>query len=197
MTRLFTVKDFITYNNPCFSCGKKIAFEISIYHNGIDRGSFSYRTPIVLANYTEIDLKITYIDAVKLYIFHKDNKILSNNQSGLSKYLSDHRLSLRATCSCHSEIASEDLDFSLTTERQYVAAVRISFERLSVTEGDNNYHLISSFPDNKSVLTVWKTDRVTGFTNAPTTIEMPLIPKYKFRDREHFLEKMKLYTLFS
>lgn len=205
--RKFTVKDFITYNNPCFGCGKKITFKIAWY-NTDEMGpvASSYLRPIVLANYTEVDLKITYIDAVKLYIFHKDNKILSNNQSGLTKYLSNHKLSLSATCTCYSEIESDILDFHLTTEHQYVAAVEIRSERLVVTDKNSTYRLYSSFPDNKSTLMVYKsnTDEPSSSlpntkpsTSQPTTIEMPLIPKYKFRNKEHFIEKMKTYILFS
>ena len=196
-----TVKDFITYNNPCFSCGKKITFKVGFY-NTDEMGPVhsSFLRPVVMANYTEIDLKITYIDAVKLYIFHKDNKILSNNQSGLTKYLNEHKLFLSSTCTCHTEMESETLDFHLVTEHQRVAAVNIKYERLMVNDGDNVYQFNSSFLDKKSTLIVYKREEQTGHTlgaPAPTVIEMPLIPKYKFKNKDHFLEKMKTYILFS
>lgn len=194
----FTVKDFITYNNPCFACGKKITFKIGFY-NTDEMGPVhsSFLRPTVMGNYTDIDLKITYMDSIKLYIFHKDNKILSNNQAGLTKYLSQHTLFLSSTCTCHSEIETENLDFHLVAERQYVSAVNIKFERLMVTEGDNLYQLNSSFCDKKSTLIVYKTDKQAAVSGTPTVIEMPLIPKYKFKNRDHFLEKMKTYILFS
>ena len=197
--RKLTVKDFITYNNPCFACGKKITFRIGFYKTSewASPGA-SYLRPIVSANYTEVDLKISYIDMIKLYIFHKDNKILSNNQPGLTKYLSEHKLFLSSTCTCHSEIESELLDFHLVTEHQYVAAVNIRYERLMVADGDNIYQFNSSFSDNKSTLVVYKQSEQTPVGSpAPTVIEMPLIPKYKFKSKEHYLEKMKTYILFS
>lgn len=195
--RKFTVKDFITYNNPCFGCGKKITFRIGFYTTSEYSSPIaSYLRPIVLANYTEVDLKISYIDMIKLYIFHKDNKILSNNQGGLTKYLSEHTMFLSSTCTCHSEIESEPLDFHLIEDKQHVAAVQIKSERLVVTDADNMYQFYSSFPDKKSTLIVYKQNNDQP-TSQPTTIEMPLIPKYKFKSREHFLEKMKTYILFS
>lgn len=195
--RKFTVKDFITYNNPCFGCEKKITFRIGFYKDSEYSSPIaSYLRPIVLANYTEVDLKISYTDMVKLYIFHKDNKILSNNQSGLTKYLGEHKLFLSSTCTCHAEIESEPLDFHLIADKQYVSAVQIRSERLVVTDPDNMYQFYSSFLDKKSTLMVYKqnTDQPTS---QPLSIEMPLIPKYKFRNKEHFLDKMKTYILFS
>ena len=160
----FTVKDFITCNNPCFACGKKINFQIGYCR--VETGELassghqlaSYLRPIVLANYTEVDLKITYIDAIKLYIFHKDNKILSNNQGGLANYLSNHKLFLVAECTCRTRTESGFLDFHLTTEHQYASAVEIRYECLMVTEKDNIYQFNSSFLDNKSTLIVYKND---------------------------------------
>lgn len=202
----FTVKDFIAYNNPCFGCGKNINFKIGFYSNNeMGKAWASYLRPSVLANYTEIDLKITYSDAVKLYIFHKTNKILTNNQAGLTKYLTEHKLFLSSTCQCQTTIETGPMDFHLLTENQFVSAVPISFEMLLVRSQDNIYQLTSSFPDNKSTLNVWKAEDTyikygklkPQLPSQATTIEMPLIPKYKFKNKEHFLEKMKTYILFS
>src|SRR5271167_3698355 len=109
--RKFTVKDFIGYNNPCFSCDNQINFKIgfldldvesssktsySIPHAGpyIPSCPISYLRPTVTPQFTEIDLMITYSDALKLYIFHKTNKILTSSQRGLTKYLESHKLFL-------------------------------------------------------------------------------------------------------
>ena len=191
--RKFTVKDFIAYNNPCFSCDNQINFRIGFLdlENRVD---ISYLRPAVTPNYTEIDLLITYSDALKLYIFHKTNKILTNNRQGLTKYLSSHKLFLQTTCDrCYTQIDSQHLDFHL--DKSIVAAVGISYERLMVTDKDNLYQVNSYFLADKTNLIVDKLDKNGPFN--PTSIELPLLPKYRFKNKKHFLEKMKLYTLFS
>jgi hypothetical protein len=128
--RKFTVKDFIAYNNPCFSCDNQINFKIG-FLDLETKADISYLRPTVTPNYTEIDLVITYSDALKLYIFHKTNKILTNSQRGLTRYLSSHKLFLHSTCDrCYTQIESQFLDFNL--DKGFVAAVGLSSERLMV-----------------------------------------------------------------
>jgi hypothetical protein len=196
MSRHFTVKDFITYNNPCFGCGKAVSFKIG-FSNTDEMGSAitSYLRPTVGPQFTEIDLKITYNDTIKMYVFHKDNKILTSNQRGMIKYLNNHQLFLSSNCTCHTEIVSDILNLHLVTNNQFVEPTTLHYEKLIVTHNDNVYELHSSFLDKKSTLISYKKD--TKPRPSPTTIEMPLIPKYKFKNRDHFLEKMKTYVLFS
>ena len=72
----FTVKDFIAYNNPCFSCGSPINFRVG-FLDLETKADVSYLRPVVTPNHTEIDLIIKYStnEALKLCIFHKTNKI--------------------------------------------------------------------------------------------------------------------------
>jgi hypothetical protein len=189
----FTVKDFIEYNGPCFSCNNQINFRIG-FLDLETRVDASYLKPVVTANYTEIDLLITYNNAIKLYIFHKTNKILTNNQQGLTKYLSGRKLFLSSTCNrCYTQIESQYLDFNL--EKGYVSAVGISTERLMVSDGENQYQINSFFMAEKSNLVVDKIDKARPLT--PFQLDLPLLPKYRFKDRAHFLQKMKTYLTFS
>ena len=191
--RKFTVADFIAYNNPCFSCDNQINFKIG-FLDLETKADISYLRPTVGPTYTEIDLLITYSDALKLYIFHKSNKILTNSQQGLTRYLSSHKLFLHSTCDrCYTQIESQYLDFNLN--KGFVAATGISSERLMVTDEHNLYQINSYFMANKSNLIVDSIDKTRPLS--PTKLELPLIPKYRFRDKKHFLEKMKTYVLFS
>lgn len=191
--RKFTVKDFIAYNNPCFSCDNQINFKIG-FLDLETKADISYLRPTVTPNYTEIDLVITYSDALKLYIFHKTNKILTNSQQGLTRYLSSHKLFLHSTCDrCYTEIESQFLDFNL--DKGFVGAVGISSERLMVSDRDNLYQVNSFFLADKSNLIVDRLDRTRPLI--PLSLELPLLPKYRFKDKKHFLEKMKTYLLFS
>ena len=112
----FTVKDFIAYNNPCFSCDNAINFRIGFLDLENPQASVSYLRPVVLSTHTEIDLKIKYAnsEALKLYIFHKTNKILTNSNQGLTEYLSRHKLFLSSTCDrCYTQIESQFLEFNI------------------------------------------------------------------------------------
>jgi hypothetical protein len=191
--RKFTVKDFIAYNNPCFSCDNQINFKIG-FLDLETKADISYLRPTVTPNYTEVDLVITYSDALKLYIFHKTNKILTNSQQGLTKYLSSHKLFLHSTCDkCYTEVESQFLDFNL--DKGFVGAVSLSSERLMVSDKENLYQINSFFMADKSNLVVDKLDRAKPLT--PLRLELPLLPKYRFKDKKHFIEKMRTYLLFS
>jgi len=158
------------------------------------KADISYLRPTVTPSYTEIDLLITYSDALKLYVLHKTNKILTNSRQGLTRYLSSHKLFLQTTCDrCYTQIESRYLDFNL--DKAVIAAVGISSERLMVTDRDNLYQMNSYFMADKTNLIVDKLDKTRPFS--PTSLELPLLPKYRFRDKKHFLEKIKTYVLFS
>lgn len=187
------VKDFIAYNNPCFSCGSAINFRIGVL-NLEDADEATSLRPMVFPNYTDIDLLITYSNSLKLYIFHKTNKILTNDGQALTRHLSGHKLFLSSDCSkCYTQAQSLPLDIDL--DKGLVKTVGLNTERLMVSDAKNMYQIETSFPDNKSVLSVDKLDSVKPM--APLILNLPLLPKYKFKNKEHFINKIKTYTLFS
>ena len=189
----FTVKDFIAYNNPCFSCNNKINFDIG-FLDLENPTQISFLRPSVLPDYTEIELLITYSDSLKLFIFHKTNKILTNSVHGLTKYLSEHKLFLSSTCGrCYTKIESEFLNFNL--EKNFVAAVGLSTERLMVSDDRNIYRINSFFSSNQSHLIVDKLDKAKPLS--PLSLDLPLLPKYRFKDKRHFIDKIRTYIIFS
>lgn len=200
----FTVRDFIAYNNPCFGCGNAINFTIgsvacdySTTGNGL-----VFLRPTVKQGYTEVDLKLTYFDAVKLIIFHKTNKIETNNVEGLTKYLSNHTLFLRSLCNvCDTIIETDSLHFNFDV--QHVEAVEIRFENLFIVDKDKEYNIESYFIQDISIIRIAKLVASnllssTQFISSPqTTLKLPLLPKYRFKDKQQLLEKLKLFVLFS
>lgn len=189
----FTVKDFIDYNGPCFSCNSPVNIKIG-FLDLETKADMSYLRPVITSNYTEIDLKITYENSLKLYIFHQTNKILTNSNQGLTKYLSSRKLFLSSSCDkCLTQIESQYLDFNVN--KGFVAAVGISTERLMVMDKHNLYQISSHFMAEKSMLTVDRIDKTTPLS--PLQIELPLLPKYRFKNRDHFLQKIKTYVTFS
>jgi len=189
----FTVKDFIFYNSPCFSCGSRTHFDIGYYNSDTDDASILLR-PLINSNYTEVDISITYTNALKLYIFHSNNKILTNNSQALIKYLSNHKLFLISEClntKCACRIQSQYLVFNL--EKCHIEAVPISFENLTVTDENNIYHIESWFEgEAHSKVSYTRKD-----TNKKTSLKLSLLPKFSFKNKQHFITKMKTIIVFS
>jgi len=187
---LFTINDFIAYNNPCFSCNSKIMFKLGFIDE--DASIISEFHPTIIKNYSETTLHHSYSDDLKLFIFHKTNKIFSNNFEGLTKWLRSHILFLSSTCPrCLTNIDSKKLEINL--DEMAVGATSIAYERLIVKNKDNIYTIYSDFYTNISNLVVEKSKSQLPLTR----LELSLIPRSFFESRNHFIQKMKLYSLLS
>jgi hypothetical protein len=188
-----TVKDFITYNNPCFSCGDNVFIRVS----SVDMLSDSetvHLTPLLTKDSLDIYLKITYNSTLVLKIFLKSNKIETTDFGSLTKYLEEHRLYLRSDCNkCCSHMESQFLDFNFS--KNFVHPTSISNELLIVKNNNTTYQLSSSFFDDKSLLMVDKPNQLSHYSTE--YFNLPLLPLHKLKNRQRFLEKMKIYILFS
>lgn len=188
----FTVKDFIKHNAPCFSCGKEINLQIG-FCDPSSQNLTGYLRPTVTPEYTEVNLKTTYSDAIKLHIFHKDNKILTNNEKGLTEYLGRYKLFLSSMCDkCSTRMVSQDLSFNL--EKKFVRPVEMKTETLSVTNKDTTYIVDSFFETQKSIVYIFKAGE--SF-NSDIKLELSILPKSKFKNKEAFIKKMKFIALYS
>lgn len=194
----FTVKDFITYNNPCFSCGEKISFKIGYVPNKLGRSPSSmipaYIRSTITPERTEIDLKVTYTDTLQLWIFHKSNKILSTDMRGLTDYLGGHKLFLNSWCDkCGTKIDSHFLEFNIN--KGFIIPVGLSQESLNIDDGKNLYHMVSSFIEETSTVFINRLDKAIPVS--PIKFVLPLLPLYKFKDKNKLLQKLKTYVTFS
>jgi hypothetical protein len=186
----FTVKDFIAYNNPCFSCNQNVSITFGVAESGVD--GWAYLKPLITTGYTSIDLKITYTKTLKLVINHTTNKFTASDLAELASYLSTHRIFLRSQCDkCYSIIDSCYLDLNLN--KGFIHPTTISQESLIVTDDKNMYHVYSSFASENSVIIVDKLDKPAS----PIRFDAPLITLSKFKNKERFLNKMRTYLVFS
>lgn len=195
----FTVKDFIHYNAPCFSCENKVKISVISSRMNSDVGvdgaaSPSQLRPTITNKNLEVDLKVTYDEIIKLFIDLTTNKIITTNFQGLTNYLKEHRLYLRSYCDkCYTGIESFFLEFNL--QKGFISPVGISNERLICSDGMNTYTVYTSFIEEKSNLYVDKIDKVQPVS--PLKLTLSPLPLYKFRTKEVFLKKMRTYVLFS
>jgi hypothetical protein len=189
----FSVKDFISYNSPCFSCNSAILVRVGVTHRDLTVPESSLR-PFIQSGHTEIDLQITYNSMLKMAIDHKTNKFAVNDIGGLTKYLEDHKLFLELSCNkCYTTVTSQHLEFDLI--RRFIKAVGISQENLITSDDSNMYQIHSSFIKDVSLVYVTKIDRAVPVS--PIQFETPLMPLGKFKNKEHLINKLKLYATFS
>jgi len=188
----FTVKDFITYNNPCFSCGEKIAFNVvSVPMQGPN--NIVHLQTTVTTDFVSIDLKITYNQTLTIKIINKTNAVLYDDNKAVADYIYSHKLFLFSNCNkCLSRIDSQFLDFNLLNG--YVKPVGISKESLIVMDNSHRYHVYSTAISDKSIITIDRIDKPLPIS--PVRIETPLLSLYKFKDRQHLINKMKIYLVF-
>lgn len=220
----FFVKDFIQYTTPCFGCGEPNNFRIGFRNkthapaptllsyslSGSSMGTsvpynpsrseinplVGYINPVIKNTHVEIDLSIKYNNRLQLLVFHKDNKILASNRTELANYLSERHLFLVGDCkSCFTEIMSNDLDIQLS--KQVIMSTTIRKEQLVIKHKQQVYILLSKFEEQKTSAHVYKEDDVKHGIKSEIVLSLPLLPKYKLRDRQHLIDKLNTYVLFS
>lgn len=187
--KLFTVKDFIAYNAPCFSCGGKIILK------GTSGNGFDTLKPTVEKEHTVLDLKTMYHYHLQLRINHKTNQVISNDIRGCAEYLLDKKISLRSICErCYTSFDSHFLTININ--KGYVEPFGISKERLHVTDDHNMYDVQSSYIDEKTRIIVDRIDKTNPIS--PIIInDMPLITLSKVKTKERLIAKLKTYITFS
>lgn len=189
----FTIKDFIAYNNPCLNCNESISLTFSgSGYRDITESSpisiFSLR-PFVSSKYTEVNLSVTYNNLLKVIIDHKTNSFSSNNIEALKSYMELHRIYLFSSCNkCGTNITSKYLEFDF--DKNLINATEIETENIIVIDGSVSYNLYSDFIDNETILSVLN-------DSSDFRIKLSLLPKYKFKNKQHFIDKIKTYLTFS
>lgn len=188
----FTVKDFIAYNNPCFSCGDNIHINIvSCDDSAVQPSSLR---PTVRPKYTTVNLHVTYQQTLQLQIIHDSNKFGSSNPEALKEYLKTHKLYLTSSCNkCLTQIETYFLEFNMN--KGFILPVELNKESVILTDKRNRYHLLSSYSGSHTTIWIDKADNPNYLS--PVKIEAPLMPLSKFKDREQLLNKLRTYLLFS
>lgn len=190
--RKLTVKDFIDYSCPCFGCGKPNNFRLGVKRGLLDT---NYLRGVIGPNFVEIDLYATYSSGLKLYIFHKTNEILSSDKQALMAYLADRQIFLEAFCpNCHSQTTSHTLKFHV--DKGFIEGATLETELTAVIDSGKLYHLYSYYDKNISNLLVVPEPNTKSGGNR-LSMELPLMPRERFRNRRRFIEKIKTYIVFS
>lgn len=189
----FTVKDFIGFNNPCFSCDNKITIEVGVTSRFITQQDV-YLRPTVAIPFTEVDLRISYNSHLKLAVDHKTNQFMVNNLGALTNYLDNHKLFLESKCSrCQTLLQTQYLEFELA--KGFIRPVGLSRENLYTSDDTNMYMIISSYIEDRSHVIVDRIDKTTPLS--PIRFDAPLLALRRFKNKEHLISKLKTYITFS
>lgn len=185
----FSLKDFVLYNSPCFSCDNLMTFQIG--NVMLDNDIVTYLAPKVCKEYTTIELRLGWDNNLILTIDHKTNKFATNDSSALAKYLLSHNLFLKCECDkCHTVSWTEKLSFS---SQGFVRAVSLDTDIVNIGADGNIYNLYCEYQNNISQFFISKNDRSTS----PFVLNTILVPRSKFKNRAQLIAKMKTYALFS
>lgn len=201
--RKFFVKDFIKYATPCFGCGQPNNFCFGFTEKGclnaLNMGRFP--SPIINDRYVELDLTIRYASNLKLFIFHKDNRILSSDDAALALLVDKRDILLQSYCNfCQTKIQSSPLELQLVDK--VISPTTLAYENLEVRRGNKKYTLRSYFNSSNTQAKPVSLAEIVKFNNDSTTCSVlpftiPLLPKYKLRDQEYLINKLNTYAIFS
>lgn len=189
------LKDFILYNSPCFNCNSSTDFYLNIIETISNSNSFFDKNLIshhcnVTADYSEIDLKISYNNSLNLKIFHKTNIFETNDLQHLFKYLSKRKMYFSLHCKkCQIYIKSSDFSLDINTFR--AKPISVLSEVIRLYNDNINYTIITNYLDNQSRIII------NNDNNKVLDITIAAIPLTKIKNKNFFFNKMKTYILFS
>lgn len=187
----YTIKDFLKLNSPCYGCGKPINVFVGVHAEGLSQ--VNLKLVVDKAGYS-VRLSKTYHDSLTLLIEPRTNRFSTNDGDKLVKYLKCHSLFLTTRCpACVTAMTSHYLEFSLVGG--YIKPVGISSQYLVLNDKNNRYIVNSDFFSEKTIVMIFAMR--DGSPISTDNMDLPLLPSYRFKDKEHFMAKLKTYLLFS
>lgn len=186
--KLFTLKDFILYNTPCFSCGSKISVHLDVLNN--KTGIFSQIKPIVDGKFITFKLIIGYSNNLYIILDTVSNTFGSNNFKHLSSYLQDKSLWINTCCrKCTTNTQSNCLNININ--KKFIKPLTIKSEQVHIKTKQDSYIVNSDLDNDTGVIFVIR-DK-----NQVLELKVRALPMYKFKNKEALLLKIKNYILFS
>lgn len=195
-SKKFFIKDFIRYSAPCFGCGQLPNVRLLYREKGANGndpwGNINVQ---VDDSRVEMDLSIKYRSSLKLWVFHKTNQFLANDNAALSAYIATRDMRLSVEClGCQTTHRTNNLEFQLSNNT--VKATTLLYEMLQVPLKARRYILVSDFLTETTIARVIKYDDKGGYLSE-IQFDLPLLPKYKLRNKQHLIDKLNTYSLFS
>lgn len=196
----FFIKDFIRYCSPCFACDNLMDFRFGFSAKGegarVPNDIWTQTSQAIITDqYTEVELSIRYHTNLKIWIYHRNNKVVCSDSSRFNDYLTKRDLFLVCHClHCTSTISSQNLDFQ--TFNGVVGPTTLRYEKFHIIRKNQRFGLESDFNQQTSVGTV-RTYTAPSVSGPDLVFQMKLLPKYKLGNRQKLIDKLNTYAVFS
>ena len=194
MPKSFTIKDFVSYNNPCFNCQRSVSIDLN-YRNSFSIPVHS-RSGTSTPNEISFELKMSYTEFIYLEVNYLTQKFHTNKADFLKNYLTntEKSLSLRSYCHyCCTEVSTHPLKFNFN--KGIIELITLKSERLLINDSATLYQIETDFDTNKSILFADRIDRTSPLS--PTKIELSILPLYSFKSKQTLVDKLRKILLFS
>jgi hypothetical protein len=181
----------MNYNNPCFSCNSKISFTLNL----INRNTLieTPLKPVTTQKYIKFKLLVGYDSCLELVINRITNQFSSNDPEFLMTHLKSRDIRFTSYCiKCGTSIQSNMA--ALSFDNGFIKPLTISREYLIAKVKNYEYVATTIFEENKSHLLIVdkKKNSLDNFS-----ISTSLLPLYKIKTKQKFIDKLKLYAVFS
>lgn len=198
-----TVKDFIEYGGPCLECGQFLS--VSLCAGFPTSSNWNYIPVTMQDGKILISLKITYYDTLIMILDPKTNRYaVTGTDEGFAAWLKEHEMYFTKNCKCYSLVQTDSLKFN--TEMCFIYPMQVICEVLMAKDHRNMYQLTNLYASPQtntnqsySELDITPLTKVNKIGLAPITepITLPIMPRPRFRDKAHFIDKIRTYLTFS
>jgi hypothetical protein len=194
---LFTIKDLMLYNQPCLCCGGKTTLRWSITPSGGMTKQSTIPFELDASGMIRFPLQVRYDNNLSVLVAPASNAYQAVSQSGTPNlfphFIRNHSIRCRITCNgCPAEILSMPLIF----ENDYIAPVALDVEFFLIKDSGYRYFLDTHHQEDNTCLIV---DFDTQFypPEQPKRYDLPLMPRYHFKDRQQLISRLKVCVLFA
>lgn len=188
-----TLKDFLSIGNPCLDCGKALIFRAttSYYKDG---SVFTIAPTFIPENKSFLfELESFYESKLLISINPYSHKISLPNEDGFRKYLKNYCFSFFSACGAN-EITIQTKDVSFDLDKKIMLPINLSYEVIKIVAGKEMLTLFTDYSKKTSAITRCK---ISDAPNYNEPVDVPLLPLSKFKNKAHFIEKIKTYLAFS
>lgn len=186
----FTIKDMMLYHNPCRACGNNTNFSfcvISCVQDSPSVRDWKIR-PELNDSYLKIPLSIRYKYRLDLHINLLTNEFIVHSKKSLYDFLKNHQIYAQAVCGkCGSYI---NTDFLFTENDKFIKPVGLYVEVFYFKNEGCDLIVKNNYEGGATTITFNK-------SNGHKTLNVPLIPMYKFKTNEALFQKIKMMLTFS
>jgi len=179
----FTLKDFVLYNVPCFSCSNKIQLKLISINKKTKQYSDCHS--YINNNCFLATLQYNYFNSLSVSISISKNILHTSNHLLFDNFLNENALHVVNKCpACNNFIISHPLSFD---NLLFLHSISIMREIFNVSDNNFSIFMISEFDLNSSKITI----------NSKHNLELPIIPLSKFKNKENLLKKIRIYHTLS